>query len=55
MSSKNSLVTTTVKIAKKVINNMETKPNLVGEAITHPIAKNKIDTVNKTDQSQASN
>ena len=30
------------------------KPNVVDEAITHPIAKNKIDTINKTDKPQAS-
>ena len=35
---------------------MNTKPNVVEEAITPPIlAKKKIDTVNKTDKSQASN
>ena len=33
---------------------METKPNLAEEAITHPISKNNIDTVNKTDKPQAS-
>ena len=30
------------------------KSNVMREAITHPIVKNKIDTVNKTDKSQAS-
>ena len=33
---------------------METEPNVVDEAITHPIEKNKIDTVNETDKPQAS-
>ena len=33
---------------------METEPNVVDKAITHPIEKNKIDTVNKTDKPQAS-
>ena len=31
---------------------MGTKPNMMKEAITPPIAKNKIDTVNKTDKPQ---
>ena len=34
---------------------MGTKPNVVKESITPPIAKNNNDTVNKTDKSQASN
>ena len=34
---------------------METKHNMVKEAITPPIAKKKIDEVNKTEKSQASN
>ena len=33
---------------------METEPNVVDEAITHTIEKNKIDTVNETDKPQAS-
>ena len=33
---------------------METKLNVMKEAITHPIATNKIDTVNETDKPQAS-
>ena len=33
---------------------METKNNVVEEAIPHPIAKNKIYTVNETDKPQAS-
>ena len=33
---------------------METEPNVVKEAITHPIAKDKTDTVNKIDRPQAS-
>ena len=40
-------------MAKGGINDMETKPNVMKEAITHPISKNKIDTVNKTDKPQA--
>ena len=54
MSSKNPLVVTTEKIAKEGINDMETKPNVVNKAITHPIAKNKIDSINETDKLQAS-
>ena len=54
MSSKNPLVTTTEKMVKEGINDTETKPNVVKEAITHPIAKNKIDTVNETDKPQSS-
>ena len=54
MSSKNPLVATTEKIVKEGINDTETKPNVVDEAINHPIAKNKIDTVNETDKPQAS-
>ena len=53
MSSKNALVTTTDKIFKEGINEMETKPNVVKEAITPPITKNIIDTVKKTEKSQA--
>ena len=54
MSSKKALVTTTGKIVKEGINYMKTKPNMVREAITTPIAKNNIDTVNRTEKSQAS-
>ena len=54
MSSKKSLVTTTDKIVKEGINDMEKKPNVVKEDITHPIAKNNIDTVSKTEKPQAS-
>ena len=32
---------------------MKQKSNVVEEAITHTIAKNKIDTVNETDKPQA--
>ena len=53
MSSKNTLVTTTDKILKEVINEMETNLNMVKESITPTIAKNNIDTVNKTDKPQA--
>ena len=48
-------VTTTDTVVKEVDTDMGTKPNMVKEAITHPIAKNKIDKVNKTEKSQASN
>ena len=34
---------------------MVTKPNVIKEDITPPIVKKKIDTVNRTDKSQASN
>ena len=54
MSSKNPLVTTTEKIVKEGINDMETEPNVVDETITHPIAKNKIDTIKETDKPQSS-
>ena len=53
--TENSLVTTTDTAVKEGNTDMGTKPNLVKEAITPPIAKNNIDTVNKTDKSQASN
>ena len=53
MSPKNPLVTTTEKMAKEGIYDMETKPNMAKEACTHPIATNIIDTVNKTDIPQA--
>ena len=53
MSSKNSLVNTTEKIYKEGNTEMGTKPNVVKEAITPPIVKNNIDTVNKTEKSQA--
>ena len=46
MSSKKALVTSTDKIVKEEINDMETKPNVVEKSITHPIEKNKINTVN---------
>ena len=39
--------------SKEGINDMETKPNVVDEAIIHPIAKNKIDTINETEKPQA--
>ena len=54
MNSKNPLVTATDKMVKEGINDTETKPNVVKKAITPPIAKNKIDTVNETDKPQAS-
>ena len=41
-------------MVKEGINYMETKPNVVKGAITHPIAKNKIDTVNETEKTWAS-
>ena len=54
MSYKNSLVTTTDKIVKEGINDMEIKPNVVKKSITPSIAKNNIDKVNKTEKPQAS-
>ena len=54
MYSKNKLVSTADKMVKEVINGMETKPNMVKEAITPPISKNKIDTVNEKYKPQAS-
>ena len=53
--TKNLLVTTTDTVFKEENTEMGTKPNVVREAITSPIAKKKIDTVNKTEKSQASN
>ena len=53
--SKNALATTTDTVVKEGNTDMGTKPNVVKEAITTPISKNIIDTVNKTDNSQASN
>ena len=52
MSYKKPLVTTTEKMVEEGINDMETKPNVVKEAIAHPIATDKIDAVNKTDKPQ---
>ena len=54
MSSKKALVTNTDKIVKEGNTDMGKKPNVVKEAITPPIAKNNINTVNKTQKSQAS-
>ena len=54
MSSKKPLVATTEKKIKEEINDMEKKHNMVDKAITCPIAKNKIDTVNEKDKPQAS-
>ena len=54
MSSKRALVTTNEKIVRERNNDMETKPNVTKVAIIPLIAK-QIDTVNKTDKSQASN
>ena len=53
MSYKHSLVTTIDKIVKEGINDMGTEPNVVKEFITLPIAEKNIDTVNKTEKSQA--
>ena len=47
MSSEKALVTTTDKIVKDGNTEMVTKINVVKKAITPPISKNKIDTVNK--------
>ena len=41
------MVPTTEKMLKKEVNDMEIKPNVVEEDITHPI-------INKTDKPQAS-
>ena len=54
MSSKKPLVITTEKTVKEGINDMETKPNVVKEAITHPITTNKTNAFNETDKPQAS-
>ena len=54
MYTKNPLVTTTLKMVKKGINQMKKKPKVVKEAITHPITTNKIDTINERDKRQAS-
>ena len=54
MSSKNPLVDTTEKIVKEGINDMETEPNMAKEAITHPIATTKIDTVKEKYKPQTS-
>ena len=54
MFSKNPLADSKEKIVKEGINDMETEPNVVNKAITHPIEKNKIDTVYETDKPQAS-
>ena len=53
MSSKNPLVANTDKIVKEGMNNMETKPNVVGKTITHCMGENKIYAINKTDRPQA--
>ena len=37
MFSNNPLVTTTYKMVKEGINDTKTEPNMVKEAITHPI------------------
>ena len=61
MKPKKALVTTTDIFSKEgnsdmVHRKIKTKPNLVKKAITPPIsAKNNIETVNKTEKSQASN
>ena len=55
MSSEKALVTTTNTVIKEGNTDMGTKPNVVKEAINPPIAKKKIDTVNKTEKSKAPN
>ena len=50
-----ALVTTTGMVIKEGNTYMVKKSNMVREAITPPIEKKKIDTVNKTEKSQASN
>ena len=52
--TKKALVTTTHTVLKEGNAYMGTKPNVVSESITPPIEKKKIDTVNKTEKSQAS-
>ena len=53
--TENSLVSTTDTVVKLGNTYMGTKPYVLKEAITPPIAKNKIYTVNKTEKSQACN
>ena len=53
--TKKALVTTTGTVIKEGNTYMVKKLNVVREAITPPIEKKKIDTVNKTEKSQASN
>ena len=50
-----ALVTTNGTAFKVGNNDMGKKPNVMKEAITTPISKKKISTVNKTEKSQASN
>ena len=50
-----SLVTTSDTVVKEVKSDMGTKPHVVKESITPTIAKKNINTVNKTETSQASN
>ena len=50
-----ALVNTTNKVFKEGNDDMGTKPNMVKEDITPPIAEKNIDTVNKLEKSQASN
>ena len=50
MYSKNPLVTITWIFFKEGIIDTKTKPNVVEKAITHPIEKNKIDTLNETEK-----
>ena len=45
----------TVRKTSGDLDNMGTKPNVVKDTITATISKNNIDTVNKTEKSQASN
>ena len=54
MSSKNPLFPITEKMVKEGINDIETKRNVVEKAITHHKGKNKIDAINETDKTQAS-
>ena len=58
--TKHALVTTTHTVVKEgnaemVDREDKSKQNVVGESITSPILSKKIDTVNKTEKSQASN
>ena len=54
MSSTKPLVSTTDKMFKEGVNNMETKRNVVKIAITHHKGKDNIETVNKRDKPQES-
>ena len=54
VEAKKALVNNTDTVVKEGNTDMGTKPNVVKEAITPPITKKNIDTVNKTEKPQAS-